>query len=103
MSPYLFLLVADVLQSLIKREQVIRHPAVDGAPCAVLQYADDTLLVLRGELEGVKRLKQVLDTFSQATGLCINFHKSVMVPMHMEEQVVHQCVAELGCKQEGFP
>jgi len=76
---------------------------VDGAPCAVLQYADDTLLVLRGELEGVKRLKQVLDTFSQATGLCINFHKSVMVPMHMEEQVVHQCVAELGCKQEGFP
>ena len=49
-SPYLFILVADVLQVLIKKTQAIRHPIVENAGCPVLQYADDTLLLVRGEL-----------------------------------------------------
>lgn len=47
LSPFLFLLVADVLQKLIKSShELIRHPLVDDAPCSVLQYADDTLIVV---------------------------------------------------------
>lgn len=37
LSPYLFLLVADVLQMLIKSNRAIRHPLVEDGPCAVLQ------------------------------------------------------------------
>jgi len=48
MSPYLFLLVADVLQALIKQDASVRHPLDHSATCSVLQYADDTLLLLRG-------------------------------------------------------
>lgn len=46
--PYLFLLVAETLQRLIRSCAEIKHPTKDGLPCAVLQYADDTLIVLRG-------------------------------------------------------
>jgi hypothetical protein len=34
-SPYLFILLADVLQVLIKKTTVIRHPIVDGEGCPV--------------------------------------------------------------------
>ena len=40
MSPYLFILVADVLQVLIRHSGLIRHPTVDDSSCPVLQYAD---------------------------------------------------------------
>jgi hypothetical protein len=33
LSPYLFLLVADVLQRLIRQDPLLCHPIVDGAPC----------------------------------------------------------------------
>lgn len=36
LSPYLFLLVVDVLQQLVKQDICIRHPTVDG-PCPILQ------------------------------------------------------------------
>jgi hypothetical protein len=40
LSPYLFLIVADVLQRLIRQDPLLDHPLVDGDPCQVLQYAD---------------------------------------------------------------
>lgn len=46
LSPYLFLLVADVLQALIKADMGICHPLTDGS-CPVLQYADGTILLGR--------------------------------------------------------
>lgn len=61
MSPYLFLLVADVLQTLIKQDGGVRHLLVSDTPCPVLQYADDTLILLRGDVVDVCRLKLLLD------------------------------------------
>jgi hypothetical protein len=98
------LLVAETLQKMIQAEAaVITHPLDSGAPCAVLQYVDDTLLVLRGDPQGVSRLKSVLDQFAAATGLSINYNKSTAVPIHMQESVINQCVDALGCRREGFP
>lgn len=59
------------------------HPLVAGAPPLVLQYADDTLIVMRAEVGVVRRLKGILDDFVAATGLVINFNKSTIVPMHV--------------------
>lgn len=61
------------------------HPLVAGAPPLVLQYADDTLIVMRAEVGVVRRLKGILDDFVAATGLVINFNKSTIVPMHVPE------------------
>jgi hypothetical protein len=57
LSPYLFLLVADVLQALIKADTGIRHPLTDGR-CLILQYADDTIMLVRADQEDVQRLKR---------------------------------------------
>jgi hypothetical protein len=102
-SPYLFILVADVLQMLIKSDTDVRHPIVDTAGCPTLQYADDMLLLVRGELSDVQRLMTLLDQFAQATGLQINYAKSTVVPIYMDEETIQQCVSVLGCRREGFP
>lgn len=51
----------------------------------------------------MERLKLLLDSFSAATGLRINFNKSTVMPMHVPPDVLPQCIAALGCKQESFP
>lgn len=101
--PYLFLLVADVLQSAIKSAGAqIRHPLVDEA-CPVLQYADDTLPVLRADVDDASHLKVCLDQFAQTTELKINFHKSTVVPMHVPPVTTERLVSILQCQVGSFP
>jgi hypothetical protein len=102
LSLYLFLLMADILQCLIKADGLIFHPVMEGC-CSVLQYADDTLLVVRAEVTDIKRLKNVLDVFATATELKTNFNKSTAVPMHVPANVLHRLIRILGCKLESFP
>jgi len=103
LSPYLFLLVADVLQQLIRTDGGVRHPAMDNASCPVLQYADDTLIVLKAAPGDVIRLKNLLDQFATATGLRINFHKSTIVPMNVDAADLPGLLDILGCRQDSFP
>lgn len=56
-----------------------------------------------GELEDVKKLKIILDQFSAATGLLINYHKSSTMPLHMKEELIPKCIDVLGYRREGFP
>ncbi|GJM98521.1 hypothetical protein PR202_ga15544 [Eleusine coracana subsp. coracana] len=102
LSSYLFIIVADVLQALIKADGAFRHPLAADQSCPVLQYADDTLILLLADIEQVSCLKRLLDLFSEATGLHINFGKSTVVPMHVDDDMVQECVGLLGCRQEGF-
>lgn len=103
LSPYLFILVADVLQQMLTRDTVLRHPLAPDRPCTVLQYADDTLIVARADGEAMLRLKGLLDSFSRATGLSINYSKSTLVPMHIPDSDVESYVNILGCTQGSFP
>jgi hypothetical protein len=98
----LFLLVADVLQRYIKSLGTVRHPLVDEA-CPILQYADDTLILVRAELQDVMNLKSILDNFAIATGLHTNFHKSTAVPMHVDANLLPQLLQALQCQQATFP
>jgi hypothetical protein len=102
LSPYLFLLVADVLQRCIKSLGTMRHPLVDEA-CPILQYADDMLILVWAELQDVMNLKSILDNFAIATGLHINFHKSTTVPMHVDDNLLPQLLQVLQCQQATFP
>lgn len=81
LSPYLFLIIADLLHRLVVHlKSSLQHPLVDDLPCPIIQYADDTLLILRAIEDQVQRLKRILDSFAAATILHINFHKSMFVP-----------------------
>jgi mannosylglycoprotein endo-beta-mannosidase len=96
--------MGDLLQRMIQLEVSLQHPLVDGkAPCPVLQYADDTLVIFRADAAAASCLKRILDQFARATDLVINFSKSTMVPMHVGAEVVNEIQAVLGCRLEGFP
>jgi hypothetical protein len=94
MSPYLFLLVADVLQQLIKQDGELRHPLVDDLP---------PLIILRADDGAAEWLKSILDNIAAATGLVINFTKSTLVPMHVDDAGVASAAAVMGCVVEEFP
>jgi len=69
----------------------------------MLQYVDDTLIVTKGDAASMRTLKTILDLFSAATGLTINFHKSTFVPMHVAADAAADMVSILGCTISSFP
>lgn len=82
LSLYLFLLMANILQKLVKANGLIRHPLLEES-CPVLQYVDDTIILVKGNIEDAQCLKQTLNLFLEATGLTINFSKSTVTPLHV--------------------
>lgn len=106
LSPYLFIIVADILRAQIVRafqSGLLAHPLLDDASPPILQYADDTLLLLRGDRANLSQLKRVLDDFSSATCLEINFHKSTFVPMNIDPTEASAMAHVLGCPMSSFP
>ena len=86
-SPYLFIIVADVLQRLIARAfqpNVLCHPLRTNEPPVTLQYADDTLIIAAASEAATLRLKETLHDFALATGLLINFHKTALLTIATE-------------------
>ena len=106
LSPYLFILVADVLQRLIRHAAtngVISHPLDIQGFSSVLQYADDTLILLKGEVQQILVLKELLDTFSCFSGLRINYHKSTLIPIHMSTEDANAAATALHCPISSLP
>lgn len=106
LSPYLFILVADVLQRLCCmhfQAGNLLHPFGNDSLFPVLQYADDTLIIFRGDVQQACVLKNILTAFSDFSGLHINFHKSTMVPVWVEADVASEIARILGCPVSSFP
>jgi hypothetical protein len=104
--PYLFNIVVDLLRSMLHQAAVnglLLHPLADNLPCLVLQYADDTIIIIRSSEDDMRNLKVVLDSFSVATGLHINFHKSTFAPVHVDPDVSIHLAAILGYTVASFP
>lgn len=81
----------------------LEHPLVLGTACLVLQYVDDTLILLRGTHRAAATLKIVLEDFTAATGLAINYHKSTFVPLHLDDAAIQQISSNVGCLISTFP
>ena len=79
------------------------HPIDNSLPCPVLQYADDTLILCKGDVHSMTVLKTILDNFSLATGLTINFHKSTFIPMNVDDRTATAMATTLGCALSTFP
>jgi hypothetical protein len=81
LAPYLFLIVAEVMNAMVKSEVasgLIRGITLpDGTRQQVIaQYADDTSLTLRGEEEPVRMAIFTLEVLCASSGLTINWSKS---------------------------
>ena len=79
-SPFLFTLVADVLNRLLFRakETVLTKGFFvgrDRTRVSLLQFADDTIFFSKASLEHLQNLKIILLVFGQVSGLKINLEK----------------------------
>lgn len=106
LSPYLFILMVDVLQQMRISEYnrgTLQHPLNIDGPFPVLQYADDTLLLIKGMQEQAQVVRRILDAFCAFTGLHINFNKSTFVPVGMDETTSNGVAVILQCPISSFP
>ena len=76
LSPYLFLLVAEMLSAAIKNDSQISGININGTEYLISQYADDTSLLLDGKEETLARVMVILHDFGEVSGLKINKEKT---------------------------
>ena len=69
----------------------------------IIQYADDTIIILSAVEDQLVALKNMLHIFQQSTGLKVNFGKSSMVPLNIEPPEAQRLSSILGCKLEQLP
>jgi hypothetical protein len=81
LSPYLFIICADVLYAMLSKAQSnnLIH-GVKVAPSAPeithLFFADDSILFCRETEEEARQIKQIISTYQQASGQLVNYNKS---------------------------
>jgi hypothetical protein len=108
LSPLLFVLAANFLQNLLNSAKDLGllslplvHPHNHDFP--MLQYADDTLIFMKADARQLFFLKALLNSFAESTGLKVNFHKSMMVPINFDVNKLDILSRTLGCSKGTLP
>ncbi|GAU32903.1 hypothetical protein TSUD_152630 [Trifolium subterraneum] len=109
LSPFLFLLAAEGLNVLMTA--LVRNgsftPYEVGSHNSVrvshLQFADDTLLVGVKSWANVRALKAVLLLFENISGLKVNFHKSMLFGVNVNNSWLHEAASVMRCKHGCLP
>lgn len=102
LSPLLFVLAADLLQTIIndaKDNQLLALPVplYYSQDFPIVQYADDTLIIMEGCPVQLLHLKVHLKTYADSTRLHVNYSKSMMIPINIEEQSCASLAQTFGC------
>jgi len=96
-----------MLQILIKRaasQGLLCPPIPQGnADYPVIQYADDTLLIMQADARQLFFLKALLRSFSDSTGLKVNYSKSQMLPINVSQDRMKILANTFGCQIGTFP
>jgi hypothetical protein len=80
---------------------LIHHIIENGV--AVLQYADDTIVCLKHDVEGVRNMKLLLYMYELMAGLKINFSKSEVISINDEEGWDRKYADIFNCQVGTFP
>jgi hypothetical protein len=108
LSPFLFNLVADVLNKILQKAKDAGFLQGLGdfpnfGNVLNLHFADDTLIFLKADRRMINSLKWILLCFENLSGLKINFDKSEMVPLNLTHEEGQVLATQLGCKVVGLP
>jgi hypothetical protein len=80
LSPLLYVLGSELLQVVVNDLMHQGHisPPIETSETdfPIIQYADDTLLILPADMDQILALKDLLHKFTISTGLKVNYHKS---------------------------
>jgi hypothetical protein len=113
LSPMLFILVMDVLNSLFQKandlgllEPLLRR----GVGQRVSLYADDVVLFVQPNSNELGVVKELLRVFGKASGLITNINKCSMTPIQCEDHIIEAAqqvlpynVVPFPCKYLGLP
>jgi hypothetical protein len=76
LSPYLFILCAEILSLLIKQNKDISGIKINNIEFLISQYADDTTLILDGTEKSLYNSLKVLKFYAEISGLHVNVDKT---------------------------
>jgi hypothetical protein len=104
--PLLFILTMDPLQWLLDmatRAGLLHPIGADLVRLRTSMYADDTAMFIRPVATDVNHLQQLLQSFGQVTGLCINILKSEMLPIRCDAIDLPSVLGDFQATITGFP
>ena len=76
LSPYLFILVIELLSARIKLDPNINGIKFDNSEYLISQYADDSSLILDDSVQSLDQTLFLLDSFAECAGLRANLEKT---------------------------
>lgn len=108
LSPLLFNIVVDVFtKMLIKaaRRGLVQGllPGLHEGGIISLQYADDTLLFLKNDFQQARHFKWLLACFENLSGMKINYNKSDLLTLGIDEEENKKYAMLFCCNIGSFP
>ncbi|KAL4337785.1 hypothetical protein AHAS_Ahas12G0144900 [Arachis hypogaea] len=107
-SPFLFILVAEVLNRMLelaKEKGFIKGLEVgkDKIPLSRLQFVNDTILFYSPDKGTLRNHRRFLACFGIMSGLVINYQKSVLIPINILDSEARCLAQELKCPVSCLP
>ena len=78
-SAYIFIMAAQILTILIKFNKDIKGIKIGNTEFKLVQFADDTTLILNGTVESLQAALNILEIFGSFSGLKVNTDKTQIV------------------------
>ncbi|XP_057785479.1 uncharacterized protein LOC131003029 [Salvia miltiorrhiza] len=108
MSHFLFLIAAEGLHALIERSMAKQWLTLavigkEKVRISHLQYADDTIFTLDENERNATVVKNLLNLFHFVSGLGVNFNKSSLYSMGVDDAKVQRMAEVLNCKVSALP
>ena len=75
-SPYLFILVVEIMAIMIREDSNIKGVSINGIEHKISQFADDTQLFNNGDVMSFEKSIQVINKFGKVSGLFLNNTKT---------------------------
>ncbi|XP_058786925.1 uncharacterized protein LOC131661401 [Vicia villosa] len=103
-SPFLFVIVAEGLKALmgkaVENGDFVGFNMNGRCEIDILQFVDDTLLIGDGSWNHIWAIKSVLRGFEMVSGLRINFHKSKLIGININPNVLEIATTLISCRSE---
>ena len=100
LSPLLFVLASELLRILVNKAM---HMGILNKPVGhndmdfpIVQYADDTILVMQADAAQLFFLKCLLHSFAETTGLRVNYAKSMILPINVQPKAMEVLARTFG-------
>jgi hypothetical protein len=107
LSPFLFLIVAEGLTGLMGK--AVDNGVFNGYKVGnnllfhTLQFADDTIIMGEGNWQNLWTIKTVLRSFEIVSGLKVNFHKSKLYGINLDDSFLRASSSFLHCEVDSIP